>query len=137
MATGQSKVKATFTRPAKRDLSNYQYYPVQIDTDGLIDYASTAGGATVIGILQNKPKEGAEAEVAILGTSLLKVNAVSPTIDEGHFIGSENTNYRGVRVSLDKARYFAIALEPSIAANDLIEVLLVGGTKFIALTPPG
>ena len=132
MATGQSKVVATITRPAKRDLSNYQFFPMKIDTDGLIDYADSSAGAVVIGILQNKPEAaGEEAEVAILGTSLLEVDA-GTDINEGDFIGSEATSYHGVKVTADKAAYFAIALEPATEEGDIIEVLLVGGTQFLA-----
>ena len=134
MASGQSKVVATVTRPAKRDLSSYQFFPMKIDTDGLIDYASTASGHVVIGILQNKPEAaGEEAEVAILGTSLLEVDA-GTDINEGDFIGSEDTSYHGVKVSADEAMYFAIALEPATEEGDIIEVLLVGGTNFISTT---
>ena len=132
MATGQSKVVATITRPAKRDLSNYQFFPMKIDTDGLIDYADSSAGDVVIGILQNKPEAaGEEAEVAILGTSLLEVDA-GTDINEGDFIGSEATSYHGVKVTADKAAYFAIALEPATEEGDIIEVLLVGGTQFLA-----
>lgn len=134
MATGQSQVVATYTGPAKRDLSAYQYHPMTKDTDGNIDYADTSAGTIVIGILQNKPEAaGEEAEVAIIGTSLLHVDATTD-INEGDRIGSEAASYDGVKVTADKALYFAIALEPATSDGDYIEVLLVGGTHTISTT---
>lgn len=131
MATGQSNVIATFTGPAKRDLSSYQFHAVCIDTDGNIDYCDTSAGGKPLGILQNKPEAaGEEAEVAILGTSLMVVNATSD-INEGALLGSGN-DYHGVEVSADTAVYFAMALEPATEDGDIIEVLLMGGPRYIA-----
>ena len=110
MATGQSKVVATIARKAKRDLSAYQYHAMTLDTDGLIDYCDTSAGTIPLGILQNKPSAAnAEAEVAILGTSLMVVNATTD-ISQSALLGSTNA-YHGVTVTADKAVYFAMALE--------------------------
>ncbi|MDD4060469.1 MAG: hypothetical protein PHW08_07200 [Kiritimatiellae bacterium] len=125
MAKGQSNVIATFTGPAKRDLSSYQYHAVCIDTDGNIDYCDTSAGTVPLGILQNKPEAaGAEAEVAILGTSLMVVNATSD-ISQNALLGSGN-DYHGVEVSSDADVYFAQALEDATEDGDIIEVLLLG-----------
>jgi hypothetical protein len=125
MATGQQKVLASITRPAKRDLSSYQYHAVTLDTDGLIDYCDTSAGTKPLGILQNKPTAAnAEAEVAILGTSLMVVNAASD-ISQMALLGSGN-DYHGVEVSADNAVYFAQALEDATEDGDIIEVLLLG-----------
>jgi len=125
MAKGQSNVIATFTGPAKRDLSSYQYHAVCIDTDGNIDYCDTSAGTMPLGILQNAPSvAGQEAEVAILGTSLMVVNATTD-ISQGDLLGSGN-DYRGVKVTADNAKYLAMALDDATEDGDIIEVLLTG-----------
>lgn len=125
MATGQSNVVARFTGPAKRDLSSYQYHAVTLDTDGNIDYCDTSAGTKPLGILQNKPDAaGAEAEVAILGTSLMLVNATTD-ISQMDLLGS-GSDYHGVTVTADKAMCFAQALEDATEDGDIIEVLLLG-----------
>lgn len=125
MATGQSNVVARFTAKAKRDLSSYQYHAMTLDTDGYIDYCDTSAGTKPLGILQNKPEAaGQEAEVAILGTSLMVVNATSD-ISQMARLGSGN-DYHGVEVTADTEQYFAMALEDATGDGDIIEVLLVG-----------
>ncbi len=132
MASGQSKVVASFTGPAKRDLSAYQYCAMTLDTDGNIDYADSTVPTQVLGILQNKPNvAGAEAEVAILGTSLLVMGATA-AVTQMDKLGSEVGSYRGVKVTADKALYFAFALEDATTDGDIIEVLLIGGTASIS-----
>lgn len=131
MATGQSNVVARYTGPAKRDLSDYQYHTVCIDTDGNIDYCDTSAGTKPLGILQNKPDAaGKEAEVAILGTSLMVVNATTD-ISQSDLLGSGN-DYHGVKVTADTAIYLAMALEDATEDGDIIEVLLMGGPRYIA-----
>ncbi len=133
MATGQQGVIASITGPAKRDLSSHQYHPMTIDTDGNIDYADSSAGTQVVGILQNAPDvAGAEAEVAILGTSLLVVNATTD-ISQIAKLGS-GADYHCVTVTTDTSRYFAFALEDATEDGDVIEVLLFGGTRTISTT---
>lgn len=128
MATGQSKVSTLITRPAARDLSNYQYYAGKLNTSGDVDYGDSSSADIVLGPINNEPAAatGAEVELAVGGTALLIVNGtVNGGIAVGSFIGS-NTAYKGVNVTGDDAYYFAIALEASTADGDIIEVLLVG-----------
>ena len=133
MASGQNNVIATYTGPAKRDLSAYQYHAVKIDTDGLIDYADSSATDLPLGILQNKPSAAnAEAEVAILGTSLMVVNATTD-ITQGDLLGSTSA-YHGVKVTANKAVYMAMALEDATEDGDIIEVLLMGGPRYISAT---
>lgn len=131
MATGQSRPTNLITAPAKRDLSAYQYHAVTLDTDGNIDYCDTSAGTIPIGVLQNKPSAaGQEAEVAIVGsTSLMEVNATTD-ISQGDRLGSGN-DYKGVKVTADKAMYFAQAMEDATADGDIIEVLILG-TSYLA-----
>lgn len=50
------------------DLSSYQYYFVQAaSTAGKVGLATGASGPAPIGVLQNKPKAGGEAAVALYG----------------------------------------------------------------------
>jgi hypothetical protein len=116
----------SITREAARDLSAYQYHAVKINTDGRIDYANTGGGDVAIGVLQNAPAAlGEAAEVAVLGTSLLYVTGGTTDVTVGCHVGSDS-NYRGVKVTADKAAYFAVALELGDSDGDLVEVLLTG-----------
>ena len=132
MATGQSKVVASFTGPAKRDLSAFQYCAMTLDTDGYIDYADSTVPTEVLGILQNKPSAaGAEAEVAILGTSLFVMGATA-AVSQMDKLGSEAASYRGVKVTANLAKYFCFALEDATTDGDIIEVLLIGGTASIS-----
>lgn len=132
MAGAQMNPGGVITREAARDLEDYQYHAMQITSGEEMDYANTAGGDSVLGILQNKPDAaGKAADVATEGTSLLRVDGNSVNIAPGDKLGS-NSSYHGVKVTADKAVYFCIALEPSAADNDLIEVKLVGESYLAA-----
>jgi len=120
-----SNVVARITREAARDLSDYQYHAMKIDSNGRIDYADTSSSDVAVGILQNKPDAAyKEAEIAILGTSLMRVTG-SDTISITNLLGSDSS-YHGKKVTADEAVYFAMALEAAAADDDLIEVLLLG-----------
>ncbi len=125
MAGDQSKPAGLITKAAARDLSSYQFFAMQVDSDGDFDCGDSSSSDMVIGVLQNAPDEsGAEAEVATRGTTKLKVTG-STAISPGDKLGSDG-NYRGKKVTADKAFYFAIALEAATADGDIIEALLVG-----------
>ncbi|WP_028314677.1 DUF2190 family protein [Desulfatibacillum aliphaticivorans] len=126
MAGVQSKPAGTISRPAARDLSDNQYHAAAIASDEEFDYGDSSAGTTVLGVLQNAPEaQGEVAEIATEGTSLLVVDGNSVNIAAGDPLGS-NSNYHGVKVTTDNAQYFCIALEPSTADGDLIEVKLLG-----------
>lgn len=128
MASGQYKVLFSVTRPAARDLSSYQYCAAYIDSDGNIDYCDVSNNEDVLGILENKPAAaGEEAQVAVLGTCLFKTGGAISIND----LLQSNSSYVAAAVTADKARYFAQALEAATASGDYIEVLLMGGTRFI------
>ena len=125
MATGQYGEQIKYTGPAKRDLSSYQYHEMTLDTDGNIDYCDTSAATAPLGVLQNKPyAANQEAEVAVIGRSLMVVNA-GTDISQMDKLGSGN-DYHGLKVTADKAIYNAIALEDATEDGDIIEVLLVG-----------
>jgi hypothetical protein len=122
----QAKPSGLITRGAARDLSSYQYHAMTIDTDTNIDYVDTSSSGQAAGVLQNAPAAaGREAEVATEGTSLLRVDGNSVNIAAGDLLGS-NSNYHGAKVTTDGAAYFCMAMEPSTADDDLIEVKLLG-----------
>jgi hypothetical protein len=105
---------------------------MKIDSDNLIDYADQSNGDIAIGVLQNAPDAaGKEAEVAILGTTVMKVDGNAAAINEGDALQS-NGSYIGAKVTADKSLFMGRAMEPSTALNDHIEVMLVGGTQYIA-----
>lgn len=126
MAGVQSKPEARLSRQAARDLSSYQFHAAAINSSQEFDYGNSAAGAVVLGVLQNAPDaQGQVAEIATAGTSLLRVDGASVNIAPGDRLGS-NSNYHGVKVTVDKNLFFAIALEPATADDDLIEVMLLG-----------
>lgn len=123
-ATGgrQSNPSGLITREAARDLSAQQYHTMKLDTAGRVDYASTG----VLGVLQNAPAAAyKEAEIATEGTSLLVVDGNAGAIAVGAKLGADGS-YQGIAVTADTAEYFAIAMEASTAAGDIIEVKLLG-----------
>lgn len=125
----QAKPEGIITREAATDLSSYQYHAMNLNTtDGQVELGDSSASDAILGILQNKPEaEGEEAELATEGTSLLVVDGSSTPLTIGCFVGSDSSGH-GVKVTADKALYFAIALEASSASGDLIEVKLVGLT---------
>lgn len=132
MGGAQAIPAGPLTREAARDLSDYQYHTMQIASDEEFDYVDTSAAGVCLGVLQNKPEaQGEEAEIATRGTSLLRVDGNSANIAAGDPLGS-NSNYHGVKVTVDKDQYFALALEPSTADDDLIEVMLVGPSYLAA-----
>ncbi len=117
----QAQPKGLITREAKQSLAAYQFHAMKIDTDGLIDVVDTGSAGPVMGLLQNAPAAGAEAEIATKGTSLAVLGG---TVDEGAKLGSDS-NYHLVTVTSDTSIYFAIAMEGG-DSGELIEVKLLG-----------
>lgn len=84
---------------------------------------SGANGRT-IGVLQNKPTAaGLGAVVRLSGTTKLKVDGSSVAIVAGDPLKSD-ASARGVKAATDKDKVGAIAMEPSTAANDIIEAIV-------------
>lgn len=77
-----------------------------------------------IGILQNKPSAaGQGAVVRLSGTSKLKVDGSGTAIAAGDPIRA-TTGGVGIKAVTDKDPVSAIAMEPSVANGDIIEVLI-------------
>jgi hypothetical protein len=80
-----------------------------------------------VGILMNAPAGGEEAEVAYDGIAKLKV--ATSTLIVGDHIGSNSTSLGTDAARTDNTSFLAVAMEPSGAANDIIRVLLNGGSN--------
>jgi hypothetical protein len=80
-----------------------------------------------VGILMNAPAGGEEAEVAYDGIAKLKV--ATSTLIIGDHVGSNSTSLGSEMARTDNTSFLAVAMEPSAAANDIIRVLLNGGSN--------
>ena len=113
------------TFKAAEDLTDYQYHFVKLDADGKVEHC-TASTDVIIGILMNAPDaEDKAAQVRVLGTGKL---VMSGTCDEGNFItaSDQEASYsEGLATTTDKDVVGGIALEASLAADQIIEVLIV------------
>lgn len=80
-----------------------------------------------VGILMNAPAGNEEAEVAFSGIAKLKV--ATSTIIIGDHIGSNSTSLGTEAARTDNTAFLATAMQASAAANDIIQVLLNGGSN--------
>lgn len=77
MAFEISNYAVKITRVAGADLSAKQYHFVEMDTDGTVTACNNAGDLP-IGVLQNAPRAGEEAEVLVVGgTKIVAGGAVT------------------------------------------------------------
>jgi len=80
-----------------------------------------------IGILMNTPAGLEEAEVAFSGIAKIKV--ATSTIIIGDHIGVNSTSLGTEAARTDNTSFIGVALQASAAANDIIAVLLNGGSN--------
>jgi hypothetical protein len=116
------------TWEANADLSTLQFCFI-IPATGVspvqMRVANATANARTIGIQQNKPNAaGIGTVVRLSGISKLKVDGSGTPIVVGDIIEA-TTNGVGIKCVTDKHNVGAIALEPSSAANDIIEVKIV------------
>jgi hypothetical protein len=116
------------TWEANADLSSNQFRFVKGVAGPAGGVQGRVGLATIgtrsIGILQNKPDAaGKGAVVRLSGTSKLQVDGSGTAITVGLPL-KPNAIGRGIAASTDKDHVGAIAMEPSTAAGDVIEVIL-------------
>lgn len=114
----ETVLSRTFTAGA--DLSSYQYRYVYLSSENTVTF--TGAGGTPIGILQNAPEEGYDAEVMLYGISRLSMSATCSVMAK---IGSAASG-QGVAVTADEGVYGAIAIQDCGNANEQIRVWLVG-----------
>lgn len=122
----ETVLSRTFTAGA--DLSSYQYRFVYMTAENTITYTGASGSP--IGILQNAPESGQDAEVMLYGISRLSMSATCSVMAK---IGCAASG-QGVAVTADKAVYGAIAIDACGNANEQIRVLLVPGANTISTT---
>jgi hypothetical protein len=114
-----------FSFVAAEDLSDYQYHFVVIDSDGKVALMD-AVGEIPIGVLQNKPASGEEANVRILGISKVVANGA---IDEGAYVNAEFVSVTDCgKAAAETTTYVTISgicVGASGAEDDLCSVLLL------------
>lgn len=112
---------------ADADLSAKQFYFVKLSSDGQVAYCSGTDNIP-IGVLQNDPDAAAEdAKVLPCGSGKickLTVDGNAGAISIGSYL---DTDAAGKGVVHTSGHYFAIALETSTAATDVIPVILLTG----------
>lgn len=101
-------------------------------TAGQVVSASTLNSTTAltlgpVGVLMNAPAGNEEAEVAYDGIAKLKVS--TSTLIIGDHVGSNSTSLGNEMARTDNTAFLAVAMESSSAANDIIRVLLNGGSN--------
>jgi len=117
------------SREAGEDLSSEQYHFVYAATDGQLMHCDSADDM-ILGILQDDSNaEGKGCLLGISGISRLEVEGNSPgPIAAGDKLTSNSVG-QGIVTTTNKNVYGAIALEASIAAGDVIMVLLTPGQQ--------
>lgn len=105
------------------DLSSKQYYFMMPSTgEGNVITATGASGPAPLGVLQNDPESGLEANVRILGTTKVFANGDTAAIAYRDFITSGS---EGQAVSTTGSAAHGLALETVASGSGvLIEVLL-------------
>jgi len=116
---------------ASVDLTSYQYCLMKLSGSGTpMGVEPTEAESTtdvIIGVLQNKPKQGEAAVVRVAGTSKVKVDASLTTI--GSLVGVGTPAGYATVADSDKDIYIGVLLETASAAGDIVEVLLTGPVK--------
>lgn len=115
---------------AAADLSTHQFKVVKLlSTAGTINLAATSVlVSTVVGLLQNNPRQYDSAEVAYSG--IAKGIAGTSTIVIGSVL-AVNTTSRLVNTTTDNLQAVGKALTPASAIGDVISVLLTpGGARY-------
>ena len=125
MAYEISNYSVKVTLVAAADLSTNQYNFVKINSSG--EAAAITGLTdTAIGVLQNDPTVGQEAEVLVIGGSKLVAGGA---ITDGALVGTSAVGKGSALTPSGTAgasipRFFGVALTEASAANDLFTVLV-------------
>lgn len=112
---------------AAADLSSSQFKTVKLaSTAGQVKAVSSTGDVA-IGVLQNAPASGVEAEVASEGVVKALVEA---SVSAGNFLAPSATGRLKATTS-DNRPIIGVAMEGSTtSAGDLIKVLLTGPARY-------
>jgi hypothetical protein len=120
-----SNYSVKVTLVAAADLSTNQYNFVKLDSDGNAA-AVAATSDQAIGVLQNDPLLGQEAEVLVIGGSKLVAGGA---VTEGALVGTSAAGKGSALTPSGTAgasvpRFFGVALTEASAANELFTVLV-------------
>jgi len=114
--------------PANADLSACQYRVVCIQSDGSVDLPKTAVTAIPIGILQNAPKAGQEAVVALCGSGFISKAWADAALANGAIVALQWADDVGnsgrVKAAATTQIVIGQVVFPSGAQDDLCSVLL-------------
>lgn len=105
---------------AAADLTGKQYHLVRLSAAWTVNQASEALHASLIGVLQNKPKSGEGATVADGGTSKVVAGAA---ITAGAYLTTDSSG-RAITV-VSNATVFGTALTAAGATGDVITARLM------------
>lgn len=114
----------SITRKAGVDLSAKQFFGVYIDTSGLVQLAN-AQTAPVMGILQNAPKAGDNANVLLLGAGGTAKVIVAAAITLGKYVTCDSAG-KFIETTTNGDMVAGRTLKASAADGDTIEVMLLG-----------
>jgi len=109
---------------AAANYAAHQYKACQVLSTGCTLIATSVLTASVVGLLQNDPASGEEANLAVAG--IAKGIAGTSTIVRGSLLGTDTTG-RLVVTSTDNAFVVGKSLAAPTAVNDIFEVLLIPG----------
>lgn len=124
-------VSGHFTREAAADLSAKQYFIVKLDSNGKVALAAAATDA-FIGVLQNKPKSGENAEVRLINAEgTLKVKLGGTVSKDG--LVTANSSGKGVATTTVGDFLLGRAMEAGVD-GDIIEVLPIGHQRYAAIS---
>ncbi len=133
MAVNQSYRTWANVKANSTGLASSQFTWVKLaSTAGQVVAAGALNSTTAltlgpVGILMNAPAGNEEAEVAYDGIAKLKV--ATSTLIVGDHVGSNSTSLGTEAARTDNTAFLATAMETSGAANDIIRVLLNGGSN--------
>jgi hypothetical protein len=123
MAVSQAVFDMTLV--AEEDLSTSQFCAVTLGTNA--NTCKICEDTDVpIGILQNKPTEGQEAQVRMLGTSKVKANGAFSKLDELMVADTDGTVDTATSVGAggEPTWSVGVALEAATAPDDIIEMYI-------------
>lgn len=109
----------------------FQYCPVKATVNDLECAPSSSGGVTVaansacIGILQNQPGVNGAAQVRMLGLSKCVVDGSGTAITPGAWLKNNAAGVGVVDTASSSTATFAMALQASTAASDIITVFVM------------
>lgn len=119
----ETVLSRTFTAAADYS-STGQYRFVYLSAANTVTLCGA--GTQPIGILQNAPASGEDAEVMLLGISRLSMSAAAAVMARLE----SAANGQGVTTTTDTDNVAAVVLEAADSANDVVKVLLTPGCMY-------